>query len=392
MDTHFLTSPSSTNRPPGQDVNDRWTVFSVVAGSAVALLVLLTGPVIVGAYVTTLGLSEQLAGLMFSLEMLGFTFGALAMFAALSVNRRHVVIVALAIMVIGNVLSMLSEVTLLLAACRFFTGIGAGILMTMTVLVIGLMRNPDSVYGLWTVGQLVLGATGLIVFPPIIEALGLPAIFAILAILSALLFGTTRFYSPFSPASDQQDAQSSVGASVWLGWICLAGIFIYYAGQAGVWVYLERIGVSWQLQPTLINKVLFVSLFAGIVGSGIAVFLGDRIGRVIPVTASLVLSALSIVLLLAPGASRQFAVAACIFNLAWYLFLPYAAAVIAAVDRNGKLLIGLSVVFPTSLAAGPALAAMFVFEGDFLGPLLIGLISVPVGLVCILPAARRARA
>jgi MFS family permease len=387
-----MSDPGAINGPSATDSNDRWTVFSVVAGSAVALLVLLTGPVIVGAYVTTLGLSERLAGLMFSLEMLGFTFGALAMFAALSAKRRHVVTVALAIMVGGNVLSMLTEVTVLLAACRFFTGIGAGILMTMTVLVIGLMRNPDSVYGLWTIGQLALGATGLIAFPPIIETLGLPAVFAILAILSALLFSTTRFYSLFPPSSCQQDAQDSAGARVWLGWICLAGIFVYYAGQAGVWVYLERIGVSWQLQPALINKVLFTSLFAGIVGSGIAVFLGDRIGRVIPVSASLVLSALSIVLLVAPGASGQFAVAACLFNLAWYLFLPYAAAVIAAVDRNGKLLIGLSVVFPTSLAAGPALAAMFVFEGNFLGPLVIGLISIPIGLVCILPAARRARA
>ncbi len=192
-----MSDPGAINGPSATDSNDRWTVFSVVAGSAVALLVLLTGPIIVGAYVTTLGLSERLAGLMFSLEMLGFTFGALAMFAALSAKRRHVVTVALAIMVGGNVLSMLTEVTVLLAACRFFTGIGAGILMTMTVLVIGLMRNPDSVYGLWTIGQLALGATGLIAFPPIIETLGLPAVFAILAILSALLFSTTRFYSLF---------------------------------------------------------------------------------------------------------------------------------------------------------------------------------------------------
>ena len=49
--------------------------------------------------------------------------------------------------------------------------------------------------------------------------------------------------------------------------------------------------------------------------------------------------------------------AACLFNAAWYFCLPYITAVIANIDTNGRLLVGLAVVFPTSLAVGPVLAA-----------------------------------
>ncbi len=180
------------------------------------------------------------------------------------------------------------------------------------------------------------------------------------------------------------------GPAPWVGLACLAGVFLYYSGQTAVWVYLERIGITWNLQQALIARILFAGLFAGIAGATIAVALGDRIGRRIPVVASLSASAFSIALLLFPGESARFIVAACLFNLGWYLFLPYSTAVIASVDHGGKLLTGLGVVFPASLAAGPALAAMFVSNGDLRAPLIIGLLSIPIGLIGILPATRKA--
>ena len=249
------------------------------------------------------------------------------------------------------------------------------------------MRHTDVVYGLWTVGQLLLGALGLLVFPAVIRAWGLSGVFAIIGLLSAALFATTRFYAP-APAGAPASEQLPAKRALWTGLFCLAGIFVYYAGQTAVWVYLERVGAQWQLPPTLIAGLLFVGLLAGIVGAGIAVLLGDKIGRRAPVAASLIVSAVSISLLLPPGGTVRFAVAACLFNLAWYLFLPYSAAVVASVDRGGKLLTGLGVVFPASLAAGPAFAALFVTDGDLRGAMLVGLLSIPIGLVGILPATR----
>lgn len=367
---------------------NNWTVFSVVVGSGVALLVLLTGPILVGAFVEILGLSEQNAGLIFSAEMFGFTCGAVVLFAALAWSWQRVAFLALSTMIVGNLAAIVAATTTLLVICRFVAGIGSGMLMTLTIVVIGTMRNTDMVYGLWTVGQLLLGAAGLIVFPIIIAERGLAAVFAVIALLGLMLFATVRFYSAASPQAGAQRPAQNDRANALVGLICLGGVFIYYAGQAAVWVYLERVGVSWNIDQALIAKVLFAGLFAGIVGAAIAVVLGDRAGRRTPVVGSLVVSAIAIALLLVPAELGRFAIAACLFNFGWYLFLPYSAAVIASVDRDGRLLTGLGVVFPASLAAGPAFAALFVGEFGLLGPLVIGLVSIPIGLVGILPATR----
>ena len=368
--------------------NNRWTILSVVVGSGVALLVLLTGPILVGAYVETLGLSEQDAGFVFSGEMFGLTCGAIAMFAALSRSHRQVLILAVSIMVVGNAATTVVETPMLLAALRFLTGVGSGMLMTLTIVVVGTMRNTDVVFGIWTVGQLLFGAAGLIVFPSVVAASGLAGVFAIIALVSAALFATAPFYS--RSAGPAPGVEPEAGAARPVGLICLAGIFVYYAGQAAVWAYLERVGVNWQLQPALIAKILFAGLFAGIAGAMLAVVVGDRAGRRLPIIVSLSLSALSIALLLYPGDVTRFVAAACLFNLGWYLFLPYSSAVVASIDRRGELLTGLGVVFPASLAAGPAFAAIFITDGDLRGPLIVGLTSVPIGLLGILPATRTA--
>ena len=156
-----------------------------------------------------------------------------------------------------------------------------------------------------------------------------------------------------------------------------------------MWAYLERIGISWALQPDTVSLILFAGLLAGIVGASLAVLVSNRAGRVIPVTASLALSAVSIGILTISGDGTRFGLAVLLFNLAWYLFIPYGSAVIAEVDRNGKLLTGLAVVFPGSLAAGPAAAALLVRDGELVAPLFLGLASIPIGLVCMLPAARQ---
>jgi hypothetical protein len=261
--------------------------------------------------------------------------------------------------------------------------------MAMTIQVIALMRDPDRIYGLWTVGQLVVGAVGMIIFPEIIAYGGIKIVFLLWAVLAILLFATVRFYPLGRGTSDIENNSSSVDRKFILGVFCLIGLFVYYSGQTGVWVYLERVGVSWGLDQDMLVNTFFVSLITGIAGSGLAVILGNRLGRALPLSVSMIISALSIVLLIQLRGEGSFVFAVCLFNFGWYLFLPYISAVIAATDNSGKLLTGLAVTFPASLAAGPTVAALLIGNADSLLPVLIfGLVSVPVGFMFILPATR----
>jgi predicted MFS family arabinose efflux permease len=371
------------------NVDNAWTVCSVVTGSGIALLPLLLGPLLVGEYVTELGVSESNAGMILSTELSAFALGAAMLFAALGQNWRHIVTVALLLMTIGNALFLFVDTLYAITLARFIAGLGAGILMTMTMQVIALTRDPDRIYGLWTVGQLLLGALATIAFPDLIAAGGIKAVFLIWALLAVLLFATIQFYPAGPDRAIKADSQCTTAPRFGLGLLCLFGLFIYYSGQTGVWVYLERLGESWGIGREMVADTLFASLISGVAGSGLAILLGNKLGRTLPITVSLLISAAGISLLILSGGATVFTVAACLFNFGWYLFLPYITAVIAAADDSGKLLTSLAVTFPASLAAGPAVAAILIdHSGTLLPCLIFGLISIPFGWVFILPATR----
>ena len=375
------------SQQPG--VDNAGTIFSVVVGSGIALLALLLGPLLVGEYIAELGVSESRAGMILSTELSAFALGAAILFAVLGQNWRRIVTIAFSLMVVGNALFLFVDSLSAIIVARFIAGLGSGMLMTMTIQVIALMRDPDRIYGLWTVGQLVLGALGMIAFPAVIASGGIKAVFLIWALLAVLLFVTIQFY-PLGRDSDiKPNSQHAAARRFVLGLLCLFGLFIYYSGQTGVWVYLERVGESWGIGPELVANTLFASLIAGIAGSALAILLGNKLGRTVPITVSLLISAAGISLLIQSGGSTLFTVAACLFNFGWYLFLPYISAVIADTDDSGKLLTGLSVTFPASLAAGPAVAALLIDRtGTLLPCLIFGLLSIPLGWVFILPASR----
>lgn len=387
-----MSATESASRDLGKSTQGQMSLArvlgSVVLGSSVAVLSLYVGPLLVGAYVTELGLSEQQAATLFSLEMAGFTVGALFMFAVLSASCRRIVIVALLMMVAANLAAVFAQTLPQLAACRFAAGIGAGLLMTLTVLIIGNLTEPDWVYGLWTVGQLTLGAMGTLAFPELLGATGLWGVFAVMAGWCVVLLATLKLYptSPCRGAGPAVGSNSAPLSTTTRGVICLGGAFIYYSAMAAVWAYAERIGVLWKLSGGLIPQVLFAGLVAGIVAASIAAVLGNRRGRLLPLVVSFLLSGAGIGLLAQNGGSARYAVAICLFNLGWYLFLPYCAAVVAAVDRGGKLLTGLSVVFPSALAAGSAVGALIVGRNGLPGVVIFGLVCVPIGLVLMVPA------
>jgi predicted MFS family arabinose efflux permease len=378
--------PSQANSA-GVDRPD--TVLSVVAGSAVAILALLLGPLLIGEYVNTFGVSDSDAGWIFSVEMLAFTSASVTLFVILGKNWRRITTVALLMMVLGNTLCLVADGLVGFVSARFIAGFGAGLVMAMTIQVIGLMSDPDRVYGLWTVGQLALGALGILAFPQIISMGGTNAVFLIWAMFAALLLFSTRYYPKARDAVLHSKHRERSSWHFVLGICCLIGLFIYYCGQTGVWVYLERLGAQWNLGVEAVANILFVSLLAGIAGATVAVIVGNKFGRTFPIVMSLLMSAVSITMLIITAGEPAFLIAVCLFNFAWYLFLPYSSAVIAVADNDGKLLSGLAVVFPASLATGPAVAALLLRNADSLFPVLIfGLLSVPIGMVLMIPASR----
>ena len=361
------------------------SLFAFAYASAAGIANLSFGPLLIGNYVLLENLTDAQAGFLFSLEMAGVTLSSFIVFAILTrVCWQHILLSGIVIVVLANILSTWTHGYADLMKVRFLAGLGSGLIMNMTMVSIGLTSNIDRNYGFWTVAQLVVGATGLFLLPFFIAELGIAAIYLCIVVIALpVLFLVKRF-----PRHGREvDGDSSQLSMVLLGISGLVGIFIYYSGQAAVWAFIERIGIEAGFQATSIGSVLSLSLIAAIVSAVSATWLSDRHGRRVPIIMSMLCSAVGISLLWETSSLSSFTLAACLFNAAWYFCLPYITAVIANIDRDGRLLVGLSVVFPGSLAAGPAFASLLLSSDGYIPVLLIGLLSLPLGLIIMWKAA-----
>ena len=76
--------------------------------------------------------------------------------------------------------ALVQDFTLLLPL-RFIASLAGGTLMILCITCAAGTANPSRVYAFWVLGQLVLGAVGLLVLPPLFAHFGLMAVYLILA-------------------------------------------------------------------------------------------------------------------------------------------------------------------------------------------------------------------
>ena len=361
------------------------SIFAYAYTSAVGVAMLLFGPLVIGAYVDTEGLTETQAGYLFSLEMAGYALSSALVFAVIPrLNWRHILLAGVFLAVSANITSIYLHDYTGLAGFRFMAGFGAGLLMNITMVSIALTLNIDRNYGFWAVLQLTVGAAGLYLLPGFMPAYGLAAPFLTITVLALLVLPLVKRFPEHGRTAGATPGKYN---KLFLGLTGLLGIFIYYSGQAAVWAYIERVGIAAGIGPGSVGSVLSASLVAAILGAALATWLGDRLGRRLPVAASMICSAAGISFLWGVQSIYPYVIAACLFNAAWYFCLPYLSAIIANIDTDGRLVIGLAVVFPSALAAGPALAT-WALAGAGYGPVLwIGMLSLPVGLIIMWKAA-----
>lgn len=358
--------------------NHPLSIFAYAYSSAVAVATLYFGPLLIGAYVEYESLTDTQSGYLFSIEMAGYALSSAFVFYLLTrMNWRHILLLGVLVLVGANIGSVFIHGYGAFTKFRFLSGLGAGLIMNMTMVSIGLTQNIDRNYGFWTVAQLIIGVIGLVILPGLILQFGVSCIFISIVILALFVLPLVK---KFPEGGKQQTTSAKQKYGLGLGLMALTGIFIYYGGQAAVWAFVERIGVSADISTRDIGNLLSLSLLVAILSAIFATCLADRFGRRLPITLSMVCSAVGIALLWGTPSSIIYTCAVCMFNAAWYFCLPYLTAVIASIDSGGRLLVGLAVVFPASLSAGPALAAFLITGTTYTPVLIIGFLSLPLGL------------
>jgi predicted MFS family arabinose efflux permease len=323
-------------------------------------------PLLVGAYVSSFGLSEVQAGLISASNMFGVCLG-LAI-ATIRIHRwdiRHVVFSALLLMGFGELASAVVHSFEAAAAVRSLTGFGEGLALAAGVSAVAAFAKPDRIFAFLMVAMSLYGMVGLLALPSIIDRFGLPGAFRAIALLTIVSLPLFRSF----PEHEIEDQQGVEGLLVVLTrlpvTLLLVSLMIVYVSCNGLWTYYERFGVNIGMSPSNIGIALSLALLASMIGGLLAAVLGDRFGRLRPVTSGLVVTTASVVVLYVSASFVPYTVSVMLLFGATGLVAPYYMGALTEFDRTGRSpVVGYLVVFIGSFV-GPAMAASLVNLGSY---------------------------
>ncbi|SAK82297.1 MFS transporter [Caballeronia hypogeia] len=351
-------------------------------------MLLLVAPVVASQLGHQLGLSASQIGTYFFVELGAFSAAALPSWLWLGkVDGRRVGVIAAVIFIAGNIAtaSLMPGFAGLLAL-RAITALGGGTLNVLCMTSAAKSGNRDRVYGLWVIGQLVLGATGTLVFPFLFDRFGLRVMYiasAVLALCATPLISGFASTSTDATATKREKQDTPGANTVVIPAMVVFGVFSFYIAIGGVWTFASKAAVSAGLHAEGTGTVLAFASIMGIAGSSCASMFGGRIARSIMLATGYAILTVALLGLTAQGSLIGFVASVLAFKFAWTFVLPSIMAATADHDRTGRLVASLNLIIGSGLAIGPLLAGRLLDSGMSLEVLfmLAAGISVVSGIV-----------
>ena len=340
------------------DVNRPATVWAMVLLAAVTPAPAVLGPLIVGLYVTDLGVTAQQAGYLIAAELIG---AALSTFSTLlligRVNWHKVLYISTVIIIAAYVLSCAFTSFEMLLPIRFTSGLALGTIMTMTIVVSGMMADKERAFGFWSLGQIVFAVTGFAVFPHLFPVIGVKGFFLSMARFMAVMLLPIRFMPVAGTAEHKRGMSSLPARARKLLPVGLLALLLFYTAVGGVWAYVERIANQAGFHPDFIGYALSSSSVVGVAGAGGATWLSKRLGRLVPSLFGYALLGIAILILLNMQSMVLYIVASFTFKFSWWFTSPYLLANMTTLDPSGRVAVLVNFVVACGMGTGPAIAA-----------------------------------
>jgi len=233
--------------------------------------------------------SDEVVTRMYGYEL--FVFAIVALAAAGPLSRFSRVLVALvggAIAVAAGVVSALTDSYSVLVVCRIMLGAGGALVGAAGTAAAASSRDPERVYAVVViVSQVVLALVPALLGRFALGPFGLDGGLYGLAIGTALLMPLLMWLLP--PRRSEGVATSSAWAAIVqapnraIAVATMLALFIYEAGQGGIWTYMVEFGQHSGVEDQLYGDVMTVVQLVALSGSFIAIWIGDRFGSKWPI-------------------------------------------------------------------------------------------------------------
>lgn len=353
-------------------------------------------PAIVDGLIEGLGFAADLAGNVGSANMYGAALGALTIvFLIKRLSWRPTAYALLAVLISMDLLSMLITLPQALIAFRFLHGFVGGALVGVGFSVIARTVNPDRTFGVLLVVQFGLGGLGNLYLPRLVPTFGVGVLFVSLIVFSLVTAAMLPFLSDYSIEKGKPDSAVKAAEKIAVVPLSLTllAIFLFQAGNMGLFAFIIGLGKSYDLGLEFITTTLAASGWIGIVGALIVIALYTKFGRFRPLVVAMLLTVVGIWVLHFSASRTVFLAANCAMGITWAFVIPYLLGLCAEFDKAGRMAALGGFASKMGLASGPLVAGQLLRGDDYALMINVAAVVVAISMVAsMLPAIVQDRA
>lgn len=351
-------------------------------------------PAIVDGLIEGLGFSNQEAGFVASSNTYGAAIGAFVIvFFVKKLEWRTTAILLLFGLISIDLSSMFltsADALILLRALHGFLG---GALVGIGFAVMSRTTEVSRSFGYLLTIQFGLGGLGIMFLPGLVPMFGTKALFLSLVAFSSVTLLMVPFLADYPPGRDHPDRVAGKIRYLPAGAALLA-TFLFQAANMAVYAYAIGIGKFAGLSMSFISNSLGISAWIAIAGSVLVILMSTRFGRLRPVGAAILITAVATWVLhysyVNPDSwlSSVYWLANLIIAITWAFTISYLLGMNAEFDTTGQMAALGGFASKMGLASGPAIAALLVGEDNYGAVITAATIALMLCFVFVIRPAR----
>ena len=362
-------------------------ILSGVMISAIGALFYNVLPMFLGTAQDFRDLSDQAVGVLSSAFYVGFSLTtSTAYFWIRKFNWRLITWIAAPAAALSLVLAGLAGNYALMLTGIFLAGCAFSALYGIGTTVLGDTSQPARWYGLKIASEAGLGAILLLLLPAtVIARWGFEGMMLSIALIVIVLLPLVLGL-PSSGIKEPADAAhgKATGLPVQLKralWFALAAVMFFLFSTTMIWAFVERMANQAGFDAVETGNVLSLTLVLAVMGSLMAMWLGERFGACKPFVFACSALLLSLLLLARVDTLADYAIASCVFTFAFGLGIPYVVTIVAELDVDGRFVVLSVPAIGIGVMLAPAMGGILTGVYGYQSILWAGAITVVTALV-----------
>jgi len=361
----------------GRRLTTAGLVSAICIGFVGALFIFIT-PAMLALIAAQSGMDDAHLGYIAAWDINAMGVGmAASTFLLVRWNWRRALILALALITLGNIATAAVHDYGMIALASCVAGLGQGLAVGFSFAALGRASNPDRAFSIYLVVGAVLGA-GLLYGLPILQTAFAPAtIFLANAVLTVLV----GLSLPAFPNGQCEEDEVYTGSGInWrVAITALGAVALVFFAIGAVWSYAERIGAASQLSTAVIARGLSIGTLAGVVGAGLAGILPQRLGRLVPLLLGSLCIIVGFQMLIGRVGPIAYLVSIVLILFGWNFVQPLLSGMCCDADGRGRIVCAMAAIQTFGMGLGPAVAAPMIAGGSFKGAIWLAIATMIAG-------------